>query len=64
MIYKSVPFKFEVSISKNDEKHFEDKVDLCNKPKKSHNLSKIAMTAFSVPYICPVAFNYVSYLGY
>ncbi|KAG5675561.1 hypothetical protein PVAND_005456 [Polypedilum vanderplanki] len=51
---------FDVSISKDNIHHFEDKVDLCHKPKNAQDLSKVAITAFSIPYVCPVASNYTS----
>lgn len=49
-----------MTVYKYNEKKFEDKIDLCHRPKKSKDIMIIGMAVFSVPPFCPVAFNYVS----
>jgi hypothetical protein len=49
-----------MEIFKNGEKKFEDKIDLCHRPKKSKDIMIIGMAAFSVPLFCPVVSEFVS----
>ena len=49
-----------MSIFKNNEKKFEDKIDLCHRPKKAKDIMIIGMEAFVIPKFCPVAFDFVS----
>lgn len=49
-----------MAIFKGDEKKFEDKIDVCHKPKKSDELTVVGLAFFSVPTICPIVANYAS----
>lgn len=48
-----------MAIFKNGVKTFEDKIDICNTPKKEAEIIILGLAAFSVPTICPIVSNYV-----